>query len=235
MLAARWTMTPVILAAVAAVAPAADWAAEVPLPAAERATAVRLFNGTDFTGWVGNIDRFWSIDGGEIVARNSATVAPAVSTYLLTEKAYRNFRLLVEGKLVTSEKHSGIAIWGRKFATGGEAASYQGHLVMFPSNWGLYDLHRRDGLCADQEGRGRRFGRQHDWNRMEILAIGSRIRLAVNGQEVLDWTDPRPELCQPGPIGLQLHSNDVAQEVRFRGLVLVEQSGDTLITVAAAK
>jgi hypothetical protein len=70
---------------------------------------------------------------------------------------------------------------------------------------------------------------------MEILATGSRIRLAVNGQEVLDWTDPRPELCQPGPIGLQLHSNDVAQEVRFRGLVLVEQPGDTLITVTAAK
>ena len=65
---------------------------------------------------------------------------------------------------------------------------------------------------------------------MEILAIGSRIRLAVNGKEVLDWTDPKPELCGEGPIGLQLHSNSVPQEVRFRGLVLVENPIDSLVT-----
>jgi len=65
---------------------------------------------------------------------------------------------------------------------------------------------------------------------MEILAIGSRIRFAVNGQEVLDWTDPKPEFCGEGPIGLQLHSNKVPQEVRFRGLVLVENPQDMLVT-----
>jgi hypothetical protein len=67
---------------------------------------------------------------------------------------------------------------------------------------------------------------------MEILAIGSRIRLAVNGREVLDWTDPKPELCESGPIGLQLHSNKVPQEVRFRGLRLVENPQDVLVTAA---
>ena len=65
---------------------------------------------------------------------------------------------------------------------------------------------------------------------MEILAIGSRIRFAVNGQEVFDWTDPKPEFCGAGPLGLQLHSNKVPQEVRFRGLVLVENPQDVLVT-----
>jgi hypothetical protein len=230
----RWPIVTAALVAVAVPAAAGDWAGDVPLPAAERPAAVRLFNGRDFTGWEGAIERFWSIEDDAIVARNSAHDPPRVSTYLLTKKSYRNFRLLVEGRLVTSEKHSGIAIWGRTFTSDGEAASYQGHLVMFPSGWGLYDLHRRDGLCGDQEGRGRRFGRQHEWNRLEILATGNRIRLAVNGHEALDWTDPRPELCQAGPIGLQLHSNDVPQEVRFRGLVLVENPGDRLVTIPAA-
>jgi len=215
-------------------AAAADWAGSVALPAEERSRAVRLFNGRDFEGWEGHIDPYWSIENGEIVGRNGTENAPTVSTYLLTEKPYRTFRLLFEGKLVTSEMHSGVAIWGKKFEKDGEMSSYQGHLVMFPSGWGLYDLYRRNGISGDQEGRAKKAGRQHDWNQMEILAIGSRIRLAVNGQEVLDWSDPKPELCQPGPLGLQLHSNKVPQEVRFRGLVLVEDPQDMLVTAAPA-
>lgn len=213
-------------------AAAADWASTVKLPADEEPRAVRLFNGRDFEGWEGHVDPYWSIEGAEIVGKNTADNAPKVSTYLLTKKSYRNFRLLFEGKLVTSEMHSGIAIWGKKFDKDGEASSYQGHLVMFPSGWGLYDLFRRNGLSGDQQGRAKKAGRQHDWNQMEILAIGSRIRFAVNGQEVLDWTDPKPELCGEGPIGLQLHSNKVPQEVRFRGLVLVENPQDVLVTAS---
>jgi hypothetical protein len=53
----------------------------------------------------------------------------------------------------------------------------------------------------------------------------------VNGKEVADWTDPMPELCEEGPIGLQLHSNTVPQEVHFRGLILTEDPEDRLITV----
>jgi type 1 glutamine amidotransferase len=211
-------------------AAATDWASGVTLPAEEQAKAVRLFNGRDFEGWEGHVDPYWSIEGAEIVGKNTAENAPKVSTYLLTTKPYRNFRLLLEGKLVTSEMHSGVAIWGKKFEKDGEASSYQGHLVMFPSGWGLYDLYRRNGLSGDQQGRAKKAGRQHDWNQMEILAIGSRIRFAVNGQEVLDWTDPKPEFCGEGPLGLQLHSNKVPQEVRFRGLVLVENPQDVLVT-----
>jgi type 1 glutamine amidotransferase len=212
------------------VAAASDWSSSVNLPVDEQARAVRLFNGRDFEGWEGHIAPYWSIDGAEIVGRNTADNAPPVSTYLLTKKPYRNFRLLFEGKLVTSEMHSGVAIWGKKFDKDGEASSYQGHLVMFPSGWGLYDLYRRNGISGDQDGKAKKAGRQHDWNQLEILAIGNRIRFAVNGQEVLDWTDPKPELCERGPIGLQLHSNKVPQEVRFRGLRLVEDPQAVLVT-----
>ena len=70
------------------------------------------------------------------------------------------------------------------------------------------------------------------WNKMEILAIGNRIRLAVNGQLVADWSDPMPESCGEGPIGLQLHSNpNTAQEVQFRGLVLSENPKEEMATV----
>jgi hypothetical protein len=102
---------------------------------------------------------------------------------------------------------------------------------MFPSNWGFYDLFRRNSIYKD-DGRAKKADRVGDWNRMEILAIGNRIRFAVNGQEVADWKDPMPELCEAGPIGLQLHSNKVPQEVHFRGLILSEDPEDRLITVS---
>ena len=66
---------------------------------------------------------------------------------------------------------------------------------------------------------------------MEILAQGNRIRLVVNGKEVLDWRDPQPELVNEGPIALQLHSNDVEQELHFKGLVLTTFPEDKLTTV----
>ena len=206
----------------------ANWSASVKFPAEEKPVA--LFNGKDFSGWEGHTDKYFSIKGGIIIAKNTADNAPPVSTYLLTKKKYRNFRLVFEGKLVESKMHSGIALWGKKFEKDSETHSYQGHLVMFPSGWGFYDLYRRNSIYRD-DGRARAANNQGGWNRLEVLAIDNRIRLAVNGKEVADWTDPKPERCESGPIGLQLHSNKVPQEVQFRGLILSEYPQDGLITV----
>ncbi|MCP4812172.1 MAG: DUF1080 domain-containing protein, partial [Planctomycetaceae bacterium] len=123
----------------------------------------------------------------------------------------------------------GIAIWGKKFEKNQEKFSYQGHLVMFPSNWGFYDLYRRNSIYRDP-GQAKKAD-NGGWNQMEILAIGNRIRLAVNGKLVADWEDPKPELCEAGPVGLQLHSNRVPQEVHFRGLLIAENPGDSMVTV----
>ncbi len=205
----------------------ADWSASVKFPESEK--PVKLFNGKDMSGWEGNKEKYFNVVDGEIVAKNTAENAPAVSNYLLTEKHYRNFRLVFEGKLAESEMHSGIALWGKKYEKDGEKFSYQGHLVMFPSGWGFYDLYRRNMIYKD-DGRAKAADNK-DWNRMEILAIGNRIRLAVNGKLVADWEDPKPELCEAGPIGLQHHSNKVPQEIRFRGLILSEDPEDKLITL----
>ncbi len=205
-----------------------DWSASVKFPESEK--PVRLFNGKNLEGWEGHTDKYFSVKDGVIVTRNEAENAPKVSTYLLTKKPYRNFRLVLEGKLVESGMHSGVAIWGKKFEKDGEPNSYQGHLVMFPTHWGFYDLYRRNGIYQD-DGRAKKADNVGGWNKMEILAIGDRIRLAVNGKEVADWRDPKPELVGEGPLGLQLHSNKVPQEVHFRGLILSENPEDRLVTV----
>ena len=198
------------------------------LPAGEK--PISLFNGKDLDGWVGFKDKYFTVEDGIIVGRNSQENAPKSSTYLLTKKTFGNFRLIFESRLVTSEMHSGIAFWGIPVKREEGPFTFKGHLVMYPSAYGYYDLFGRNSVFKDTLGVAQKVGKQHDWNRMEILATGHRIRHVVNGQLVADWSDPQPETCAPGPIGLQLHSNKVAQEVQWRGLILTENPTDQLVT-----
>src|SRR5258708_848372 len=115
-------------------------------PVAPAPETVDLFNGKDLDGWEGH-SKHWSVVDGVIVGKNTEKVP--VSTYLVTRKKYSDFRLTAKVKLVTSEMHSGIAFWGRLAPEKGDHYTYMGHLVMFPSGWGMYDLYRRNGLPVD--------------------------------------------------------------------------------------
>ena len=187
-----------------------------------------LFDGKDLDGWEGHTSH-WSVKDGAIVGKNTEPVK--VSTYLLTKKTYTDFRLKARVKLVESEMHSGIAFWGRNAPERGDRYTYAGHLVMFPSGWGMYDLFGRNGLPVDPAP-AKKVGKQHDWNDLEILAVGDRVRVAVNGTPVIDWRDPEPKRIKAGPIGLQLHSNTVPQEVHFKDIVVETfPKEDRLLTV----
>ncbi len=129
----------------------ADDAPVVP-PRTGKSETIKLFNGKDLTGWSGN-PKYWSVVDGVIVGKNTDEVP--VSTYLTTERKFTDFRLLATVKLVTSEMHSGIAMWGRSAPDKGDPYTYAGTLVMFPSGWGFYDLHQRGGTaCRRWTGKG---------------------------------------------------------------------------------
>jgi len=196
-------------------------------PREGKSETISLFNGKDLTGWVGH-EKYWSVKDGVIVGKS--TVAVPVSTYLLTERKFTDFRLLATCKLVEQEIHSGFAFWGRIAPEHGDEFTYAGHLVMFPSKWGLYDLFGREGLTHDVGRRARKAGHQHEWNHLEILAQGNRIRLVVNGKLAMDWRDPQPELIREAPLGLQLH-DESPQEVHFKDLLLTTFPEEKLITV----
>lgn len=212
---------------VAGIADAADPAPEVP-PREGKSETIELFNGKDLAGWVGH-ENLWSVQEGTIVAKSTDPIP--VSTYLLTDRKFSDFRLLATVKLVESEMHSGISFWGRNAPEHGDKYTYAGHLVMFPSGWGMYDLFGRNGLPVDGAP-AKKVGKQHDWNELEILAQGNRVRVAVNGTQVVDWRDPEPDRIKEAPIGLQLHSNKVPQEIHFKNLKLTTfPEEDKLLTV----
>ena len=201
-------------------------------PLTGKSETIKLFNGKDLDGWVGHTD-LWSVKDGVIVAKSKDPVK--VSTYLLTKQKYSDFRLISKVKLVESEMHSGIAFWGRIAPEQKDDYTYAGHLVMFPTGWGMYDLYGRGGLPVNG-GPAKKAGKQHDWNDLEILAQGNRVRVAVNGVQVVDWRDPEPKRIKVGPIGLQLHSNKDPEEIHFKDLTLTTfPKQDKLTTVKSAK
>lgn len=216
---------PKVAPAAAPKAPAAAKPAEnvVVPPNKGESKTIQLFDGKTLNGWTGYSD-LWSVKNGAIVARNDKPLK--FSTYLLTKDQYTDFRITFASKLVESEMHSGISFWGevRPSVSQDPKAdrtehTYAGHLVMFPSGYGMYDLFGRNGLPVDGAP-ARKVGKQHDWNDIEVLAQGNRVRVAVNGKAVVDWYDPEPKRIKAGPIGLQLHSNSVPQEILFKGLVI---------------
>jgi hypothetical protein len=193
---------------------------------------ITLFDGKTLDGWEGDIAKYWSVVDGTIVGKNTSEVK--VSTYLFTKQKFTDFRLKAKVKLVTSKMHSGIAFWGKQAPEKGDPYTYLGHLVMFPLGWGMYDLHRRGGLPVDTKPAKAASKGDYEWNDLEILATGHRVRVAVNGKAVVDFTDPKPELVGAGPIALQLHSNKDPQEVHFKDLVVETFPKDDKLTTVKA-
>src|SRR5262245_7132600 len=206
--------------------PAENAAAEAPVipPKKGKSETIKLFAGKDLRAWEweGYKDH-WSVRDGVIVGKNTRPVP--VSTYLLTKRKFTDFRLTATVKLVESKMHSGIAFWGKVLPEGGEHTkvrgkyTYAGHLVMFPFHWSMYDLFGRNGLPVSGEP-AKKAGKDDDWNDLIILAQGNRVRVVVNGTLVVDWRDPEPKRILEGPIGLQLHANNVPQEVHFKNIVV---------------
>ncbi len=214
----------------------AQWARKVKLPKGEKGKV--LFNGRNLSGWEGQTEKYWSVEKGTIRGANETPVP--VSTYLYTKKSYRNFRLLLEVKQTRGEHystmHSAVGALGEKIEDKGESFSFRGPLLMFCNDWGIWDANRRNRIYPENYNGGilNPTEKVGDWNQIEILVIGDRIRMIANGRQVIDFTD-KPGMLQEAPIGLQLHSNDRPQEYHFRGLVMVENPTDQLLTLSESR
>lgn len=166
-----------------------------------------IFNGKDLTGWDGNPE-VWKVEDGELVGRG----ALKKNEFLYCKTVVADFRLIVEVKLVDDRRNSGIQFRSEKLKDG-HARGYQADIGA--GWWGkIYDEHGR-GLLAKTPGD--EFVKKGEWNTVEILAVGSKIRTAINGNLVNDFDDPKPAL--KGLIAPQVHSGEMT-EVRFRNFQL---------------
>ena len=71
-----------------------------------------------------------------------------------------------------------------------------------------------------------------DWSQAEILANLSKatVRMAINGVEMLNYTDSDAKRWKKGPIGLQAHAGN--KDVRYKDIFIeADPKEDKLITL----
>ncbi|TDJ68404.1 MAG: DUF1080 domain-containing protein [Planctomycetota bacterium] len=167
-----------------------------------------FFDGESLAGWRGD-ESLWSVVDGAIVGRTGGIERNA---FLVSDWQLSDFRLTLEVKLEPNTANSGIQ-FRSEVLEGGDVKGYQADIGA--GWWGkLYEEHGRAVLFGEPGDDAVKPG---EWNKYEIVAVGDRIRTAINGIPCVDLVDP--EGARSGVIALQIHSGG-ATDVRFRNFVL---------------
>ncbi len=186
------------------------------------AAPVSIFDGQSFNGWEGNTNDVWRIQDGVIVG-GSLDGNPQ-NEFLATRKAYRNFRLTLDYKLVGTEGfvNGGVQLRSRRVADpANEMIGYQADIGAGYSGF-IYDESRRRTMLASADTNlVQQIEKPGNWNTYEIVAVGPEIRVSLNGQHTATWVESDKSIEQEGPIALQIHGNCKA-EISFRNIFIEE-------------
>jgi hypothetical protein len=184
---------------------------------------VSLFDGKTSTGWEGDTAGTWRIRDGALVGGSLKETVPR-NDFLCTTRSYADFVLRLKFKLVGTEGfiNGGVQFRSQRLTKPAhEMIGYQADLGA--KYWGsLYDESRRNKVLAEADpGVVAAALKPDDWNDYEIRAEGRRIRLAINGRQTVDYTEPDESIPQSGLIGLQIHGGGKA-EVSYKDVTIEE-------------
>lgn len=173
----------------------------------ERAELIQLFDGKSLDGWGGSTNH-WSANDGELVGK--AERALSGPQYLFTERPYSNFRLVFEARIVAGTgfvlAFGGACSMPKEVAVGCDAR------VVKLSSVAL--------KATDSE-----------WAKVELIVVGQRVRLAINGRELADGVVASIAPIEAGPIAIGLVATEQPQELRLRELAVETHPGLTFQTV----
>lgn len=137
-----------------------------------------IFNGQDFAGWDGATDNYQINDGVLVCKKNKGGT-------IFTEDEYSDFQVRFEFKL-PPKGNNGLAI---RYPGRGDAA-YTGMCELqilnedYPAKLDDRQFHGSAyGMVAAAKGYLRETGQ---WNFQEVTVVGSKIKVELNGYEILD-------------------------------------------------
>jgi hypothetical protein len=207
-----------------------------------------LFNGKDLTGWK-------KFDADPKKAKSDFSVAKEGWIHLKdgpgdlqTEKEWGDFILQIECFSNGDRLNSGVFFRCRpnEYQNGYEAQIHNGFTEKAEKEYAIEEFDPETHKLKDTKkvkyqamdyGTGgiyrrmparRSVAKDKEWFTMTVAAQGRHIATWVNGIQVVDWTDNRPEAdnarngCKlgKGPISLQGH--DATTDLRFRNINIVE-------------
>ena len=193
-----------------------------------------LFNEQNLNNWeIRNGTAEYTIEEKELLGTSKLNTP---NTFLCTKKMYDDFILELELK-VDKPLNSGIQIRSNSIPDyqDGKVNGYQVEVDPSPRAFsgGIYDEGRRGWiypLCENSTGRK---GFKNDtWNKYRIEAIGSSIRVWVNGIQTANLRD---DLTAKGFIALQVHgigkdSSMIGKTVRWKNIKIATNNLEKLQT-----
>jgi putative heme-binding domain-containing protein len=168
-----------------------------------------FFNEKDLSNWDGDLT-LWSVENGEIVGKT--TTGLKHNEFLKSQFVLSDFRLTFQVKLAPNTENSGVQFRSEPF----EEYEMKGCQADIGRGW-WGKVYEENGRALLSKVNGDAFVKENDWNTYEILAVGSKIRTAINGNLCTDLDDPL--VARRGIVGLQVHSGGPT-EVRFRSFQL---------------
>jgi hypothetical protein len=195
------------------------------LPAVAKGAVVSLFDGKTFTGWEGDTNKTWRIADGSFVGGSLAAKVPR-NEFLRTKRGYTNFVLRLKIKLVGTPAggfvNAGVQVRSQPAKVPpNEMVGYQ--CDAGEGWWGaLYDESRRNKVLVKPEPKAvEQALKKEEWNDYLIRCEGRRIRTWLNGEAMIDYTEPDESIEQFGLIGLQVHGGGPA-EVSYKEITIEE-------------
>jgi hypothetical protein len=176
----------------------------------DKVEAVRLFDGSTFSGWEGNLEVFRIEDAAIVGGTLDKDVAH--NEFLCTTKEYGDFEFSLKVKLLGPAKgaNAGIQFRSRRVPNHHEVSGYQADMGY--NYWGcLYDEHRRGMLVRADKQLIANTLRPGRWNEYVIRCVGNRVQLWLNGHQTVDYTELDENIEPTGIIGLQIHGGPAAE------------------------
>ncbi|MDQ2656222.1 MAG: DUF1080 domain-containing protein [Bacteroidota bacterium] len=189
----------------------------------DQPNTMQLFDGRTFKGWEGDTVKTWRIENGALVGGSLAEKVPH-NEFLSTKRSFSNYILRVKFKLLGQEGfvNTGVQFHSQRISDPPyEMTGYQADLG--DRFWGsLYDESRRNKvLVTGDTAVVSRVLRRNEWNDYEVRTEGRRIRIFLNGEQTVDYTEQDLTIPQSGLIALQIHGGGKA-EVHYKDIFLTE-------------
>lgn len=177
-----------------------------------------LFNGKDLSGWTNIGQEKWQIEDGTL---HGVAVTQQYG-YLQTDKSYKDFELALRFKC-EGDGNSGVFfhVWfkpGTPDVTKGPQAEID--CTLGRHTGGVYEQARKWIVWPSPENES--VVRRDEWNDYLVKVVGNHYITRLNGVQMIDYTDPKPE-SDDGPIALQLHSGGHGN-MRFKDIIIRDLS-----------
>ena len=179
-----------------------------------------LFDGKSLDAWNPIGSAKWRVEDGVIVGGQDGD--PKRSGLLTTKDSFKDFEIELEFMIDEHGKYnSGVYIRNQPGIQG--RTGYQVNIGRGAAEEYCAGLYTDHWLAKGDEKDTIR--KKLDWNTMRILAKGAHFEVELNGQKVVDYTDPNPpeKWLQKGVIGLQTYGAEGHSGwVKFRNIRIRE-------------